>query len=353
MVVTLIGYGPPFIYSSEGLTCIVYLHVSKTFKYRLIDLWDNKTDYHKVLPIATTSKSDIGDLVDRTGRFESHYNLPRHGAHNRIELMQHIINELGFQVEPSLDRVNHLYLYASPGNIRHQIILAMQLAMKNTNKPLIREKDFLEARERAKAGMRTTESRLLSSEIWRTAIHEAGHTVASYASVYKDTFVQASILPTVYSSGHTSYGTDGILEQDDTEDSYNDLLMRLLAGAYAEKLFFNQHSTGCSDDIKKATTVASQMVYEYGMSGLGLRNYTGEMSYGEPMSLSSDMKLKVDEQINSLLRNAEKRTESIIEINKTLIEGIGKELFERKILFKEDIDALVEKLGYQMPSATT
>lgn len=323
---------------------------SKTFKYRLIDLWDNKMSSHTVLPIATTSKTDVSDLVDRTGRFERHYSLPRHGAHNRIELMNHLINQLGFKVEPTLDRVNHLYLYDSPGNIRHQLILAMQIAIKNTNKSIIREKDFLEARERTKTGMRTAESRMLSSEIWRTAIHEAGHTVASYASLFKETFVQASILPTVYSSGHTSYGIDGLLEQDDTKDTYNDLLMRLLAGAYAEKIFFSQHSNGSSDDIKRATTVASQMVYEYGMSDLGLRNYTGDTSYGDSFSLSPSMKMKVDEQINELLGNAEERVECVLAANKDLVESIANDLFERKILFKEDINVLVQKIGLVIPS---
>ncbi len=325
----------------------------KTFKYRLVALWENKEIIHNVLPIATTSKISVSDLVNRTGRFERHFNLPRHGAHNRIELIQHMIDKLGFEVEPSLERVNHIYFNASPGDIGHQLRLAMQLALKNTNKAIIREKDFLEARERAKSGMRTPESRVFPSEIWRTAIHEAGHTVASFSSLYKDTFVQVSIIPTDYASGHASYGLEGLIEQDDTEDSYMDLLMRLFAGAHAEKLFFGQHSTGSMNDIKNATTIASQMVYEYGMSDLGLRNYTGEMSYGDSVPLSPDMKLKVDEQINALLKKAEDKAENILKTNKSLVEAIGEELFERKILFKEDIDALIENIGFKMPSEYT
>lgn len=324
--------------------------LTNTIKSKLLDLWDNKMLSHQVLPIATTSNHDISELLERTGRFEQHLVLPKHGPNNRIELMDHIINQLNFQVNPSLTKVNHIYMNASPGDIRHQLILAMQIALKNTNQPIIRKKDLLEARERAKSGLRTPETRVLSSELWRTSVHEAGHTLATYATLYKDTFVQVSIVPTEYSRGHSSFGIEGMIEEVDTEMSYNSLIMRFLSGAYAEKNILGEHSTGCLDDIRKATTIATQMVYEYGMGELGLRNFTGEMDNGEYIPISSDMKLKADKNINKNINNLESVTNELIQNNERLLVVIAKELYNRKILFKEDIDEFVQDYGIIKPS---
>lgn len=176
---------------------------------------------------------------------------------------------------------------------------------------------------------------------WTTAIHEAGHTIIGMETptlqkhVYKVTIKSRN-----QSLGHTQY-----LHKTELYDmSKAQLLAELdvcMGGRVAEEIVFgtNKVTTGAHSDLKRATSLAKEMVMSYGMAdSIGARVY----SESDLQTLSSHMKKEIDDEINRILEESYNRTKKVLIKNKEKVTKLAEGLMKYETLDMEEIKLIVE-----------
>jgi cell division protease FtsH len=122
-----------------------------------------------------------------------------------------------------------------------------------------------------------------------------------------------------------------------------------LGGRAAEKLIFNQLTTGAGNDIERATEIARKMVCEWGMS-----NKLGPLAYGakeeelflgreitRSRNFSEHTAISIDQEVRKIVTNAMKRSEKILRNNLDTLHRLSNALLEREILDSEEIDKIM------------
>ncbi len=182
-----------------------------------------------------------------------------------------------------------------------------------------------------------------------TAYHEAGHAVSSFYLENQDPVHQISIIPRGLAGGFTLYRPT----EDKTYTTKNDMLDRLvslLGGRVAEALVLGDISTGASNDIQRATEIARNMITKYGMSEkLGPIAFTGEdnevflgKNYSQVRNYSESVAAEIDAEVEKIIRDAYKRTESILSEHIDKLHLIAKELFLNEKMSGEDFIRFME-----------
>ena len=191
-------------------------------------------------------------------------------------------------------------------------------------------------------------SRVVSDQERRlTAFHEAGHAVVSHALEHSDPVHQISIIPRGNAGGMTIY----LPEQDKSFNSRSEMLddiVSLLGGRVAEKLVLNDISTGASNDLERATSIAKAMVMKYGMSeALGPVVYdsgSGEVflgrDYGHTKSYSEKVAAEIDEEIKRIVEEAYERCRLILEDNLDILNLTADYLLRHEVMDGETFAAL-------------
>jgi cell division protease FtsH len=152
----------------------------------------------------------------------------------------------------------------------------------------------------------------------------------------------------------------GYTKQVPLEDRYlisrsqiNDMLAHMLGGRTAEELIFDEITTGASDDIKRATSLARRMVIDFGMSDkLGPRTFghKEEMVFlGREISEQKDYGDKVadtiDSEVNKLIQNARETARKILTENKDKLIELTNKLIEQETLEGEALEKVFEGLS--------
>ena len=122
-----------------------------------------------------------------------------------------------------------------------------------------------------------------------------------------------------------------------------------MGGRCAEETFFDEITTGASNDIQRATKIAHQIVCEYGMTDLGNRTFgrnqenvfMGRDMYDHAKDYSESSAEKIDNKISSLLEDAYQSALGIIKTNKAKLVKIEAILIEKEVLDGEAFDTLL------------
>jgi cell division protease FtsH len=180
-----------------------------------------------------------------------------------------------------------------------------------------------------------------------TAYHEAGHAVVAHMLPEADPIQKVSII----SRGRTG----GFTMKTPTEDkSYHTLnefksdLAVMLAGQIAEREVFNEISTGASNDLKQATSLARQIVTRYGMSKLGPRTFGAqeEMIFlgreiHEQRDYSEKIAQDIDQEINHLLTEAQTTATKIISKQRDSLNRIAEELLVKETIERDVFEKML------------
>ena len=123
----------------------------------------------------------------------------------------------------------------------------------------------------------------------------------------------------------------------------------LLGGRVAEEIYFNEITSGASDDLQRATQLAQTMVCELGMS-----EKMGNLTYGKrdhqaflgrdlmrEKDYSEQTAVLIDEEVRRIIREAYEKTRQIISDNRDKLNALSKELLEKEVLDEEEIKKIV------------
>ena len=192
-------------------------------------------------------------------------------------------------------------------------------------------------------------SRVISDEEKRiTAYHEAGHAVLFHILPGVGPVYTISIIPT--GMGAAGY-TMPLPEKDEMFRTKSRMINEIivdLGGRVAEEMFFEDVTTGASQDFKQATRMARRMVTTYGMSDrMGVVNYDeddDEVFIGRDLAhtrkFSEETANEIDEEVKVIIDSCHEKARQLIRENKAVLEKTAKLLLEKEKITREEFEEL-------------
>ncbi|MFJ7246855.1 ATP-dependent zinc metalloprotease FtsH [Kitasatospora sp. NPDC098652] len=268
-----------------------------------------------IVVIAATNRPDALDpALLRPGRFDRQVVVPLPNQAERAAILA--VHTRGKTLAPDadLDRIARGTPGFSGADLANLVNEAAINAVR-ADRSTLTAADLDEARDRVLLGRRESSNALLPEERHSVAVHESGHALMAALCEHADPVAKVTILPAGVALGATEQLPEA--ERHLYSESYlNDLLAVQLGGRAAELVVFGEGSTGAANDLANATSVATRMVREFGLSpDLGPVGY----SSGSPQYLgdhpddllrrpySEQTQHAVDEAVAGLLRGAERR----------------------------------------------
>ena len=326
-----------------------------------MDGFDTNTS---VIVIAATNRPDILDeALLRPGRFDRRITLDRPDIVGRTAILK--IHSKGKPLDESADlqSLAKQTVGFSGADLANLVNEAAILAARR-GKKTIGMSELEESIDRVIAGPERKSRKISPKEKEITAYHEAGHALVARMSPNADPVHKISIVARGMSLGHT--------RQLPTEDRYlltrsqfKDMLATLLGGRIAEEIIFGEISTGASDDIRRATSLAHKMVTDYGMSDkLGTRTFGNkqEMIFlgreiSEQRDYGDDIANIIDEEVHSIVQTAYNTAKDILLNNKDRLTHIAQRLMAKETIEPDELEKLftepVDKLEAELEEMIT
>jgi cell division protease FtsH len=317
-----------------------------------------------VILLASTNRPDILDpALLRPGRFDRQIVVDRPDLEGRKAILKVHAKDKPIAQGVDLDVIARRTPGFTGADLSNLVNEAALLSARNDLK-LIGLPQLEEATERVMAGPER-KSRVISERERRViAYHEGGHALVAHALPNADPVHKISIIPRGRALGYTL-----TLPTEDkflvTRSELLDELAMLMGGRTAEELVFADPTTGAQNDIDRATTIARQMVTEFGMSDelgpLRLGQPQGEVFLGRDFAATPDysdeVASRIDAEVRRLVEGAHAVARQIIEQNRDVLDRLADTLVEHETLEVEKVQemfALVEPFtgsGLGRPSA--
>jgi cell division protease FtsH len=322
-----------------------------------MDGFDTNTS---VIVLAATNRPDILDpALLRPGRFDRRVILDQPDINGRTAILKVHSKGKPLAKEVNLEVLAKQTAGFSGADLANLVNEAAILSARRGKKTIEME-ELEESIDRVIAGPERKSRRISAKEKEITAYHEAGHALVAKMLPNADPVHKISIVARGMSLGHTRQ-----LPLEDrylmTRSQFNDMIAGLLAGQMAEKLIFNEISTGASNDIKRATELAHRMVTDFGMSDkLGPRSFGDkqEMVFlgreiSEQRDYSEKVAQEIDEEVEAIIQHAHDQAERILTKHKKRLAHIAQRLIAQETIEGDELEAVfTEPLGTK-PKAPT
>src|SRR3989339_127394 len=307
-----------------------------------------------VIIIAATNRPDVLDpALLRPGRFDRQVVVDMPDIKGREGIFKvHTKNiPLGDDVDLAvLARGTPGFSGADIANIVNEAAL---LAARRTSDKVTMY-DFENAKDKEMMGLERKSMVISEKEKEVTSYHEMGHALVGRFMPESDPVHKVTIIPRGRALGSTS--TLPLEDKHSFTKTYIEArIVTLLAGRAAEKLIFNQLTTGAANDLEQATKLARKMVCDWGMSEIlgpvKLANHQDEVFLGreitQPRDHSERTAQTIDDEVRNILNIASVKAESLLSENIELLHRLSKILLEREVLDGDELNMLVD--GKELP----
>ncbi|OGC36018.1 hypothetical protein A2369_01885 [candidate division WS6 bacterium RIFOXYB1_FULL_33_15] len=317
----------------------------QTLNQILVEM-DGLEGRENVIVLAATNRPDVLDpAILRPGRFDRMVVVHMPDYQGRREIMKVHAKNKKFEEGVDLDLISKKTIGYSGADLENLLNEAAIMAAKENRKKISQE-DLLESYLKVKLG-RKKKGQISEEDLKITAYHEAGHAIVAKFTKYATPVEQVSIIPRGMSGGVTVY-----LPEDDKKHIFKDELIASITSAVggraAEELFVGRTSTGASADIEQATSVAREMVTQYGMSEkLGMVKY-GDMeetkhlgyTYGGGRDFSEKYAEMIDSEVKDLIAKSLTEAKKTLSENKRYVEKLVEMLLANEVVSKEEFDGI-------------
>ena len=311
-----------------------------------MDGFDTNTN---VILLAATNRPDVLDkALLRPGRFDRQIVVDAPDVIGREQILKIHTKKIPLTKDVKLNVVAQ----GTPGLVGadlENLVNEAALLAARMNQTKVSMKYFEDAKDKVMMGVERKSMVLTDDDKKITAYHEAGHALVAYFTKLADPVHKITIVPRGRAMGLTAQIPE--VERYNYSNQY--LLGKLdilMGGRCAEKIIFNNFTTGAGNDISVATDIAKKMVCEWGMSEavgpMALGKKDQEVFLGKEMSKSNDFSEEksrlVDNEITSLIKNAEKNATNILKKYLKQLHDVSKILIERETLDRSQFEDIVE-----------
>ncbi|MEW6599933.1 MAG: AAA family ATPase, partial [Nitrospirota bacterium] len=316
---------------------------------QLLSELDGFEPHEEVIVIAATNRPDVLDpALLRPGRFDRHIIIDRPGWKDRRAILDVHAKDKILAEDVDLDRIAKGTPGMTGADLENLINEAALIATRD-NKDKISNHDFEEARDKILMGA-VREDTVNDLEKRITAYHEAGHALVAHELPGTDPLHKVSIIPRGMAMGVTQQ----LPEEDRHYYPMKYLINRLsvmLGGRVAEKIVFDDVSTGAQSDLKEASSLAEKMVAQWGMS-----DKVGPLSLGRgeehpflgrdislPKRYSEEMAWLMDQEIRRLIVESEARADEILRNKRHVLDNLAETLIKEEVLDRDDVDRIIRE----------
>lgn len=329
----------------------------QTLNQLLVEM-DGMETNDKVLVFAATNRPDVLDTaLLRPGRFDRRVVLDLPDINDREAILTIHTKNKPLAEDVQLRRIAERTPGFSGADLANLVNEAAILAAREDRKK-VSQIDLTNAIEKVMLGPERKSHILSPAEKKITAYHEGGHALVAASLQHADPVHKVSIVSRGRAGGYTLK----LPIEDRHLYSHSHFLAELavsLGGYTAEKVVFNELTTGASDDLKKATALARSLVTRFGMS-----EKIGPIALGEKEEMvflgreisseknySEDTAQKVDSEVKRLLDEAYEKAKEILTRRRDKLDEIANILIERETIERDEFDTVVN--GQKEPKPET
>lgn len=308
-----------------------------------MDGFDNDTN---LIIIAATNRPDVLDpALLRPGRFDRQVGVAAPDLEGREAILR--VHAKGKPFVPDVDL--HMVAVRTPGFTGADLANVLNeaaLLCARAGAQLIDNRAIDEAIDRVQAGPKRKSKGMALEELRNTAYHEGGHALVAAALNNTDPVTKVTILPRGRALGYTAV----MPTSDRYSQSRNQLLDQMayaMGGRTAEEIVFHDPTTGASNDIEKATSIARTMVIEYGFSDkLGAIKWgsdddqTTVMDGLQPRKYSDRTAEVIDDEVLKLVETAHTEAWTIINDNREILDELVRQLLVKETLNEKELAAI-------------
>ncbi|HMR55262.1 MAG TPA: ATP-dependent zinc metalloprotease FtsH [Candidatus Doudnabacteria bacterium] len=322
----------------------------QTLNQILVEMDGFETDTN-VIVVAATNRPDVLDpALLRPGRFDRQVILDLPDINDREAILKVHSKNKPIAADVDLRSVAERTPGFSGADLANIINEGAILAARQ-NKKEVGTDDLKEAIEKVMLGPSRKSHILSDKEKKVTAYHEGGHALVGAVLPEADPVHKVTILSRGRAAGYTMK-----LPSEDkhlhTKTSFLDEIAALLGGYAAEKLVFNELTTGASNDLKVATSMARKLVTQYGMSdslgpvtlGEQHSNVFLGRDIGEQKNYSEAVAQKIDDEVRRIMQEAESRATELMTKHRSYLDTIAARLISDETLEKEQFEEIVNEI---------
>ena len=318
----------------------------QTLNQLLVEM-DGMQDNGGIVVIAATNRPDVLDpALLRAGRFDRQITVSLPDRKGREAILAVHARNKHFAKDIDLDALAKRTPGFSGADLENVLNEAAILAVRNKS-DVITMTHIDEAIDRVMMGP-AKKSRVYDEKTKKlVAYHEAGHAVIGLFLDDAQVVQKVTIIPRGQAGGYN------LMTPKDEKmlNTKNDLMATIISymgGRTSEEMFFDDVTTGASNDIERATNIAKDMVTLYGMSDLGPIKYNSGSEnvflgrdYNSPNNVSGQVAFEIDEEVRKIVNGCHEKAREILEAHRKELIAIAEALIEYETLTSEQIEKVI------------
>ena len=317
----------------------------QTLNQLLVEM-DGFMENSGIIVLAATNRPDILDpALLRPGRFDRQVVVGIPDIKAREEIFKIHSRNKPLEEDVNAEVLARRTPGFTPADIENMLNEAALLSIRKNSKAISME-DIEEAITKVIAGPQKKSRVISEKERWLTAVHESGHAVVARSVPETDPVHQITIVPRGRAGGFTM-----ILPTEErfytTKVDMEEQIVHLLGGRVAESLVLKDISTGASNDIQRATTIARDMVTKYGFSEkLGPVNYSsGEevfigRDFGTKNDFSEETSNEIDAEVKEIIHSSYEHATAILTEHMDKLLEVANALMKLETISGEEFEKL-------------
>lgn len=307
-----------------------------------------------IIILAATNRPEVLDkALLRPGRFDRRVIVERPDLKGRIETLKVHAKDVKMDETVDFEEIA-LATSGAVGSDLANMINEAALGAVKAGRKAVSQQDLFEAVEVVIAGKEKKDRILGDKEKQIVAYHEVGHALVMALQKESEPVQKITIVPrTMGALGYTMQRP----EEEKYLNSKDEMLADLVAffgGRAAEEVKFNSITTGASNDIERATSIARAMVTQYGMSEefglIGLESITNRYLDGRAvMNCAESTAAKVDEVVMKILKEAYQKALTHIRDNMDILDEVAQFLIKRETITGKEFMEIFNKYKKKEP----
>ena len=287
--------------------------------------------------LAATNRPEILDpALLRPGRFDRRIIVERPDLKGRVEVLKVHSKDVKMDETVDLEAIALATSGAVGSDLANMINEAAINAVKN-GRNAVSQADLFEAVEVVLVGKEKKDRVMNQEERKIVSYHEVGHALVSALQKDSEPVQKITIVP-------RTMGALGYVMQTPEEEKFLNtkkelqaMLVGMLGGRAAEKIVFDTVTTGASNDIEKATSVARAMITQYGMSEkfglIGLESVQNRYLDGRPvMNCGQETASEIDHEVMKMLKEAYEEAKKLLSEHRESLDKIAAFLIEKETI---------------------